>query len=284
MSLVYQLVCTAALATSACGRVDFDAREVVDATPSGRTCSPWSAPRHLARASTVGVEFAPAFDASGLALVYTSNVTGDYDLYVARRATLADEFSAGVRLAVSLVGVDEVGPTFEPTTGALHWFTTTNQQGRLGADNTVTDVTDVMLPGFHPWFTQDGRGVFVTVYDVDDANLLHATRASETAPWVVDNLVAGLVRVGLGEGWATLDEVDGLLYFERDIAARPGTSELAVAAPPYDPASVSVIATAPSRTSDPSLSTDGTELVFSADFPGGLGSTDLYELRRTCTD
>lgn len=281
-----------------CGRIGFSGVAVTDGDSgdaangdAGCVLGPWSAPVHLVGPSSSSTEFAPAYDPTGLVIVFASDrASNDMDLFVARRSDLDSPFGDAVRLAFSVALADDGGPAFEEPAHLLHWSTKTTQRvapylgdGMVGAETTES------LPGDHPSYYAGGLAMFATRFSATgEVDLVHATRATTSSPWVVDDLAEVLNRPGLADGWASYDVATRTLYFERERESAPGTTESVFATRAADDAPfVRVTGTmsfgAPcTRCADPEVAIDGRRMIVAADLPDTSGGTDLYELTRGC--
>lgn len=286
-----------------CGRVDF-APAAPDATLTGPAdagmtgpadataagCGPWGAPVHLATTSSVFTEWSPALDPSGLVLVFSSNrAQAGYDHWAATRATVTSPFDPPVAMPALSSNGDDSGATFSGDGSTLYYYSMSSlrRADHLGA-GTFASVSPVSgFPGFDFALSPDDLELFTSKgVGQDDLDVGHATRTNPMAAWVEDSDTAALNQVGTVEGWPVFDARTQTVYFERD--GTDGSSDLARATRPgpgqafAPPEAIAEVNDAGIWYADPTLSGDGTIMIFAADYPSGLGAHDLYQVTRSC--
>jgi hypothetical protein len=272
---------------SACGRVGF-APAPDSTTNAGEdqcTLGAWANMQRLEALASTSEDWEPAMSLDGLVVVFASQ-RGDAvnHLYVATRASTTESFD-NVRPLTELgggVGIREDSAAWSTDGSRLYFL----QSGRphsaehLGGGMFAAPVDTADLPAADSWvMANGGLEAFYMVYSPPtDADLQHATRASSTDPWIVDNLVDGMNRDGEQEGWPGFDEARQELYFEQDGGSGPEVRMASRAAPgePFGPLSTVDFG------GDPDISRDGRTLLFAADRLGGAGGADLYMLTRDC--
>lgn len=278
-----------------CGRIGFDDRSPApgDAGADAPACNvgPWGALVPQSDLATNLNDWEPALHKDGLVLVFARQTSTNSDLYVATRTSLSGSFTSPHLIPAASSLDFEYGPAWSPDGKRLYFrfdampsTTEVRVLDYLGGTSfsSIFQQADLPASSFSWEFTPDDLEVFYTTARVaDDYDLEHAKRASTSSPWVVDNVVDGLQRTGVGmdEGWPAFDAARQTLYFERDGALSTSTrSAPGEAFGPPMPAPGIV----PDMDGDPDLSDDGLTLVFSSKRNGGTSQNELFLTTRSC--
>jgi hypothetical protein len=287
------------LALSACGRLGFDAvdgarggdaREgdaaSIDALEPCTTFGPWQTPVPFPDVNTATfTEWAPTLSADQLTLMFASNRGGDYDLYMATRASATDAFALPVGQAALNTTAEDSDPALTPDARTVYFTNTTLGASHLYRSKRSTSTSSdwsapVLVPEtasgviFGPGVSADGTELF---YE-DQSRITRATVSGDQI-----TVVGPVVELGLDVGFVTLT-ADGLtMYFEQYFG--PGSTDILVATRPAigqpfaTPVPFTELQTA-GLEDDPDISRDGTRFVFASD-RGGAGE-DIYEMTRSC--
>ena len=293
----------AMLGLTGCGRILFDPNpaaldggggDTTDASPC--TLGPWTMPRLQAATSSTSTEFSPALSSDGLTLYFESDKVGGaggYDLYVATRATITDDFGPPINSGAVNSAGDDRAPTL--TTDGLTLYLqrgTGSPNGRLyragrvniadpfDAPTIVPELasTDVEGPAISPrgdeLFFSQGSDMYRATFD--------GATFSGVAPMTELN-------TGPSQGYASVGGDGVELYFETTrgdgafddvwIARRPAIGAAFVTASRED-----ALSSSGASDSDPEVSRDGRTALIASDRPGGLvaGEFDLYLSTRAC--
>lgn len=258
------------------------------------TFGPWSQPVHLTELSSDWNDFAADLSADGLTLYFESNrFDGDSDIYMATRTAIGQPWSAPVQLTSVNTGAHESDPELSQDGLTLYFgrftvvpdpylFRATRAQldDPFGSPQQVAELDGEVTIG--QVFSSDGTEMFYTKY-MQYYDLAYATlEGGELVPqrWLDELNTSGT------DGWPSLASDDRTLYFESD---RSGNGEIYVTTRPARgmPFGAPMLVpelSGPGNANDgmPEISRDGTELYFTSDRAGTLGSFDLYVVTRSC--
>lgn len=87
------------------------------------TSAPWSTPRELTELAATGTEDSPMLSDDKLSLYFTSDRSGNFDLYVARRASVDDPFGSPEPLTEINTDAEESDPWISPDQRTLYFTT-----------------------------------------------------------------------------------------------------------------------------------------------------------------
>ncbi len=217
--------------------------------------APWGAPRNLGpTVNSSGLEFSPTLSRDGKRLYFAStrpSGCGGEDLYVSTRTNTSDDLAWGspVNLGCTInTAVDEDGPTLfeDARTGRTSlYFTSRDRPGGLGD-------WDIYVATLGPTGTF-GHGTLVPELSGPERDTRTALRSDGLEMLLASNRPGGLGGVDI---W---------------VSRRPSTREAWSV-----PIDLGPTINSSSNDGAPTLSTDGTTLIFYSDRPGGVGGTDLY--------
>jgi hypothetical protein len=283
------LVASAIVLAAGCGRLAFDPLDGDGATGDAQACSSlsaWGNITHLPLLASAANDYAPALHPNGLDLAFHSERGTGPKIYYAHRPSIDQPFASPV--LAGFTGTNEYQPDWTSNGNELY-FVDLNAGAQIapylgnGAFGSVRASDVPMANGIA--FSSDMLEVFYSIYITSaDYDLGHATRTSTADPWQPDALLDSFNRVGLSEGFPTLDEPRQTLYIAYGQAggetAIYRTSRTARGMPfgPLQP----VDDFGAFDNDDPTLSADGLSLLFASSRPGGLGGMDLYMATRNC--
>ncbi len=241
--------------------------------------APWHAPQHLgANINSAGPDLAPTFTPDGHQLYFHSNGRGGCglaDLFVARRDDKRDDF--GWERAVN---VDSIGP------GPLHCVVNSvfNDAGPTYFEDDATGITTLYFTRQNnPPGSDQGWDIYASTRTGDDMAFGPAVLVPELSSPYRDTRTT-ISRDGLEiflSSGRPGDDVVGLSAGSEDlwVSTRATTSD--VWSPPLNLNLVNArlggpAINGPSFDGAPALSSDGTELYFFSNRPGGVGLNDLY--------
>jgi hypothetical protein len=307
------------LIASACGRLAYDPTAVADAasdaggglrdatTDAGATdaaridgtvapdaagdagpCSSgFGSPIHVEGVNSTAVDTSPFISADGLTLYFSSTRDGDYDLYVASRASPTGPFDAPVAIAELNGAGAEAGPTLS------------DDELEIFFDRGYELMTARRASRALPFEPPTSTGIAGVAPDlVDDARLLVFTWTPST-----DYVLVLAERTDVGVAFAATRQVDELSSTARDgysgtssdgleiffwsdrtgrfqihTATRPSTAAL------FSPPTVvsSLDPGVGHSIDEPDLSPDGRTLFFASDQPGTVGGIDIWLATRDC--
>jgi Tol biopolymer transport system component len=256
--------------------------------PQGPRCITWSGflAAKLEAPSTSASDQGPFLTDDGLTLYYSSDETGDREIYVAERATTADTFPHGAKIANIDTPAGEDDP-FVTANGEL-WFARDNAiyLTHLSSPTQAVDAGLKQIDGAtSPALTADRKTIYFDSQRNGDpsTDLYVATRATaadafgDARKLALSDPVAEDSAPSVGDHESTL------------VFARHGTDELVFTAAregvdSFGPAAELAGLHANNLDFDPSLSADGATLVF-ASSRGNTGTdADLWIATRSCVD
>ncbi len=283
----------AALVLVGCGRVGFDptADALTDATGDAfdETRCTWSTPAALTALNSPDDESEPALSPDGTTIVFTSNRTGELDLYSAT-------FDAGAWSAPQRIGAldspsAQGGAAWSPTGDALYFTSFRNgplgfylsayEDGSFGAPTRVSG-----LEGLTEQLGTTVRGDHLELFyssRLSPSTIQRAVRSSTTAAWTPMGDVSELVA-SFDRGYPGVSSDGRVMYFAetrmngRFTLAR--TTRPTIDAPFGAPELVSIL-DGGRNDGDPQPSADGSQLLMSSD-RASAGDFDLYVSTRVC--
>lgn len=285
-------------ALTACGRLGFDERAASGdaAGEAAAPCTafgPWSPPTRLANVSSTATDYGAEITRDGLGLYFDSERTGSGDLYVARRASRAEDFGPPALIAELDTAAVESDATV--TADELDLFFHRGLPGDClfearrasPSDPWGTPVRlDALCVGTTlsgPFLSRDGLALYAntSVDMIGEGHLQVGHRASRADPFTSVTEIAEL-SPGPNKGFAALTDDQLTIYFEevsgvsglRLRQASRATSDAAFGAEEAVPG----VALGP-QDGDPSITADGLELVFASN---ATGDHDLYHSTRSC--
>jgi Tol biopolymer transport system component len=276
---------------AACGRLGFD--EVESVTP----CTAWDvfgAPRAVTELNTGAVDWAPSLAADERTLYFSSNRSGNQELYRATRDDVGDAWSAPELLVeLAAAGDLEEDPSISRDGTELFWGKAgivvsrlDAASGRFGPGEVVIASGPGLIDPQGAELSDDGRSLYFNAQATPGRDALFvAARASAADPFAAPASLAYVDPDGVA-GWPTLtaDELD--LVFssdragDRDLWIARRASRTATFAAPVALTELN----APGEDWDPELSADGATIYFASDRGNAAGSTDLYVAERDCLE
>jgi len=221
-------------------------------TTRATKAEPWGTPVNLGpTVNTSAVDDCPSISADGLTLFFHSNRSGGYgnsDIYVATRATLADDWGGPVNL----------GPTVNTSSN--------DSSPHISAD------------GLSLYFESNRPGGY------GQGDLYVTTRATVSNPWGPPVNLGSMINRSADERGHDIS-ADGLMLFFG--SNRPGgygqrdlwvTTRATANEPWGEPVNLGTTVNSSSQDYSPSISADGLMLFFGSGRPGGVGSQDLWQV------
>jgi uncharacterized protein (TIGR03437 family) len=227
--------------------------------------APWGTPQNLgSRINSAQTDQCPHLSSDGYTFIFASNRAGGIganDLYIARRRNPRDDFGWDVpeNLGSTInTTVNELTPaTFEDENGNVTLYFSSNRPGGLGGADIYASVlrNDGTFgpPSLVPELSSSSDDLFPTPRR-DGLELLF----SSDRPGSIVNPATGMPSTDL---W---------------VSTRASISE-----PWGPPVNLGPTVNTPLTEAGPALSFSATSLVFFSNLPGGLGSQDLWEIKRT---
>jgi Tol biopolymer transport system component len=270
----------------ACGRFDFG---LLDDAPASTTCTPWISAGPIAELASTGVDWAPAVSADGNRIVFSSDRSGDYELYMSTRSGASWTPPALLPINSALRDTD---PAWTPDGSELYF--TSNRSGDyhlyVSAFDGTSFAAPVLVPGLEsvvakgPWISADGLELLYTLAATMPDDLARATRGTTSAPWTDRGTLAELNSTD-SDGYATLTP-DGLtIYFEtvrNDPASDIFVSHRSAVGAAFDPPSplADLDVVFDKTEGDPDVARDGTTLLWASNHD--TATIDVYSATRTC--
>jgi hypothetical protein len=284
------------LSLTGCGRLGFDVVAGGDAGDGGvpaDACAfgPWSTPVPVAELSSSSSEWGVWLSEDRLEIIFSSDRSGNYELYRATRTSASLPFDPPIVIALS--GALDRDDPFLSADGLTMWFdatqasdtdiyvTTRAARGQpFAAPVPVTELNSTSTDET-PALTADGLTMYFGSSRIATKDIFRATRATPTSTFGTPVLVPELSG-GSDDSAPTLAS-DGTIYLA---SASFGASvpQIFTATPNgtgFDPPVVFDAASdTPGATElDPYITRDGRTFVFSS---SRAGSFDLYMIERSC--
>jgi hypothetical protein len=226
-------------------------------------------PTEVPNANSVSCDASPAISTDGLELYFTSNrphgaSVAYFDLWVATRATIDDEWGLPVKLGPA---INSSAFDCDPSLSA--------------------DGLELYFNGALPSFSLAGAPQRSGGHG--DSDLWMSKRATKDDPWGAAANLGPVLNTSYFEGDASLT-ADGLQMFFG--SNRPGgygdvdlyvTTRATTADPWRTPANLGPAVNTTAWDDDAQISSDGLTLIFSSWAHGGYGGADLYMTTRTST-
>ena len=199
-------------------------------------------------------EFSPSISADGLSLYFASDRpggSGNFDLWVATRASTSDQWSVPVNLGT------------RANSPGLDWFPS------ISADGLTLYFSRGQGAGAHIWVT---------------------TRTAIGQPWSAPLDIVPTVTSPAGDAWPNISADGCTLYFGSVRSGGSGSTDIWVTTRPTAnddwgrPVNLGPNINSPSVDSGPCISTDGRVLLFLSTRSGGYGQADLYMATREGKD
>jgi len=282
--MLYRIVVTS-LWLAACGRLDFDplaaAGDAGADTARDAACvlGPWSAPFQLVTLGSTATDWGPSLSFDGLQIVFSSDRSGSFELYLATRPGPSDTFGAPVLLATTSSAGTNASPTFSFDGLTLYFdamsgpdkATRATTSDLFGPPVTATELSGVGASG--TTLSADGTEAFFGYPTIS-----RATRSDTAASFVAAGTVSEL-----GQGGYPSLSGDGLtIYF---VTARNGPLQVYSATRPavgalFGAPTIVAELNAGGDSDDPSISGDGRAIVFRSTRAGDGG--ELFMATRAC--
>ena len=285
-----------------CGRFGFDLYVPLggdgdagqEAPADACTFGPFGAAQVLANVNTTGDEYGAWLSADGLELVFTSNRTGNRDLYRATRSAITAAFDPPTSIAEVSTAANEddayVTPDgkelwFNRTSGTLITIFRATRQGAtgpFGAPAAVPGVNQGGITSEGPFLTRDGLTIYFDSDRGGTAEIYRATRATTAADF--GNVTRVVAMTPPKRAMSPELAADGVLFFQTD--AFTTRNALASAAPDggggFLPPGIAQLSNGTTSEADPAFSPDGQTLIFGSTRAGGPGGYDLFQATRAC--
>jgi Tol biopolymer transport system component len=285
----------ACVAVCACGRIDFDPIATDDAgTPDSATAcatwNPWSAPvRLISGINSASFDWAPSISDDGLHLTFSSDRSGNFELYTATRGATVYDWSAGTILSeLSMNGPEEDDATtssneLEMIYGNTLLFRTTRASTSAAWNApTVLVPNDFQLVQGAELTRDDLRLYFAAGSPSQDLYVME--RPTPTSAFGAYAMIMPDPDPGNDMGYPTLSADELELYVS---ANHGGEQDIFVARRANRTDAFPQVTREPMLSLpgvddwDPELSKDGTAMFFATDSGGGI---DLHVATRTCAD
>ena len=265
----------------------------------------WSAPANLetlpgssSNLNTPAVDGCASLSRDALTLVFNSNRTGNFDLYVATRQSKSEGFGEPVRLPSTInTGANEACATFGP--GNTLYFTSdrgdpaydlyVSKRGPNGWSAPQNLGPNINVPGWEeevPTFYEDSAGHEVMIYSRrrpsgPDGVILQSIDGAPATP------VAGGPNSSASDNRPSITR-DGLtLFYDSDRYGTLGGPDLYYSTrsstnEPFGPAIHLESLSSPAFDARPYISFDGTMLIFSSSRPGSTSpAPDMWFTTRS---
>lgn len=289
---VWMLVC-------ACGRVRFEPTDTADGATGGgdavnacTTWGAWSTPVALAGSSSPVTDWAPSISASGLRLTFSSNRSGNQELYVVTRtSTLSLAWTDPVAISeLTNMFDEEDDPTTSTDDLEMIFGKTQILRTRRTSTSSMWGTRDLLVPGDFDLVqgselsSDDLRLYFSAGSPTLDLYMME--RATPTSAFGPYALIMPDPDPGGDTGYPTLsaDELEMFVSSEhagqRDIYTSVRTDRSA----PFPQMTAVPAVSSAFDDWDPELSRDGTELFLSSGRMPSLGAQDLWVATRACAD
>jgi len=277
-----------------CGRINFD--PVGDGAPLGPPCTAmFGAPAPATILNTPARDWAPAEAADGLTLYFSSNRSGNEELYRSVRASLGAPWEPPQLITeLAMPGDEEGNPAPAADELELYWGESQVwRAGRssralpFGAPSTViAEVAGAFSSPQAPHVAPDQRTLYFTAQTATAASEVFVVgRASPQVPFD-DATAARIPALGTSadEGWPSLTADERIIFYTSNAA---GNLDLMTASRSDKLASFANVRTltelvSPSADEDAGISADGRTLWFASTRPGGMGDYDIYVATRDC--
>jgi hypothetical protein len=314
-ALVVRAALVGSLILAACGRVGFQRapEAAIDGgsadaglepmrdggADAGCVWTPFGPVSAIAAVDTPEREGGGALSFDGLRLYFNrASEPARHDILVASRASREAAFGPGARIAglntdaneaeVS-ISDDELTVFFHSNRAGTTSVYVADRADRAGAFSNVRCAVEGCPMLVAPTVSTDGLHLYAAALGASGASAIFASeRASSVDPFSAPVELAQLSASGVDAGYPGLSH-DGLeLYYVRNGApGSAGCDELWVATradirSPFGDEHVVAELSSPACDGDPSLSADGTTLVFTSDRDGTAGLEDLWITERTC--
>jgi WD40 repeat protein len=287
------------------------------AAAAGFAWSDWSPPDNLgAVINSTASDQHPAISKDGLSLYFASSRPGGFgglDIYVSRRASLDDPWTAPVNLGPNINSAgNEIAPAFSPD-GHHLYFHTNGRGGCGGADLFVSGrhdkrddlgwqpaenlgcVVNSTYEDAGPTIFEDAAGITTLLFTSNrpggpgDFDIYQSTRVDDEGEFGPASLVVELS--GPFRDTRTAISRTGLeLFLSSDVTGRPngiGSQDLWVSTRPTTsdlwsaPVNMGPGVNTTAFDGAPAISFDGTTLYFFSARAGGVGGNDLYVTTRS---
>lgn len=203
-----------------------DGNDDVFTSRRASTSEPWPAPVSLAVVNSANSEEHPSLTADGLTLYFTSDRSGDPDLWFSTRADRSSPFGAPAQVAIVNTPNSERMGSLDALDQSLFLSSTRNTtndqlfEARRSAPSQVWStpvlVAEVATPAGDPSVHVDDRGLAMyLVQGAADPDLYWTTRTMAGSPWAATVPVAELNTVGAAESDPWLSPDLRVIYFVR---------------------------------------------------------------------
>lgn len=148
---------------------------------------PWGIPTRVLPLITVASDTSPSADADNLSIVITSDVPGDFDLYLSERSSTTEQWPTPVPITAVNSGADEQAAFLSADGLALYFVSTRNGSADLfiaqRASKRALFGEPELLAGLNseaedadPWVSPDGTEIYFISNRTGRFELWHATR------------------------------------------------------------------------------------------------------------
>jgi hypothetical protein len=309
----------AALVVSGCGRIDYrphdaasptiDARTTVDASvdAGGPGCARtrFEEPLLVAEASSASEEVGPTLSRDLLTLYFSSDRpggVGGLDLYMAVRPSLDQAFETPIEMSALNSAAEEGGPSLSSDGLTMYFHSARSGPRRLytATRASVGEPFEAFAPvegallelinQAHADVSRDDLTLYFESTDpsgAGDNDVWVSTRADRASAWGTPSSLA-VVSTADGEGTPSIDASQLTLYLTS--SRRETSSDIFVAtraepsAPFSTPTLLPIASIVGVGEHDVDISDDGSTLVLSLHYGGGLGLTDIWISRRVCDE
>jgi WD40-like Beta Propeller Repeat len=255
------------VATSACGRLEFNSAAVsdmmdggIDGVPDGPCRTVWIPVRTLDELNSTATDFSPAWGLDGKRIVFESDREGTRDLYIASQSGSADHFSAPMKISELSTLAAEQAPTLSQSGLEIVYEAegVLKRAIRSTVSSPFAPAAELAFGGFGADF---GNNDLDLIYGVNNNGLIRLVVRSRQAatdndfgvPVVLENFA---MQEG---GWPSLSR-DGLeLFYESGPSTPIYTATRPTLTAPFSvPEPIPELGSA----SDPDISPDGQWLIY----------------------
>lgn len=284
----------------ACGRINFDpltGDEMVDASTDGSTMATcvnwgmWSTPSVIPMLESDGFDWAPTISDDDLRMTFSSDRTGDFELYTSSRPTEASEWSAPVVInELRMDGPEEDDATLSSNELEMLYGNTLIFRTTRTTTSSAWNPPNVLIPNDFDFvqgaeLTRDDLRLYFSAGSPNE-DLFLMERPTPTSAFGSYARIMPDPDPGNDIGYPAISTDELELYVssdhggERDIFVSRRANRM----DPFPPVTRNdQLSLAGTNDWDPELSKDGTTMYFASTRAGSQG-LDLFVSTRTCND
>ncbi len=287
------LVLAALGLANGCGRLRF--ADLGDAAPldAGCTFGPWSAPRPLTELSSTADDYGPWLSPDRLTALVSSNISGDFQILLAQRATVQSPFTAPT---VIPLGPGAYGDPWLSPDGLTLWIDSSPATSILSATRAsvseafATPIVETELalgkPEVNPGLSLDQLTIAFDTLTTPQ-HIYIATRTSVADAFSAPQSPPSL-DVATQQCCVSFSGDGTFMLLGSDLAT-PGVKHIVQVADNGDGTFGAPIEFAPTLVgndgtddTDPYITPGGDAVIFASQRAPGLGSHDIFEVDREC--